>query len=59
MKYLKIAAQAFETGNFLYIFLKFWRFGGSFSYKKACIPLDSVRESEVFWRFQGGIEMKH
>ena len=31
--FLKIAAQAFETGGFLNIFLRFWGFWGSFSYK--------------------------
>ena len=29
----KIRALAFEFGDFLNIFLKFWGFGGSFSYK--------------------------
>ena len=30
--FLKIAAQAFEAGDFLNIFLRFWGFSGSFSY---------------------------
>ena len=32
--FLKIAAQAFEARNFLKIFLRFFGFWGSFSYKK-------------------------
>ena len=31
--FLKIAAEAFETGDFLKIFLKFLGFWGSFSYQ--------------------------
>ena len=35
--FLKISAQAFETGDFLSIFLRFWGFEAQdFSYKKAC-----------------------
>ena len=30
---LEIRALAFEVGDFPNIFLKFWGFGGSFSYK--------------------------
>ena len=30
---LKIAAQAFDAGNFLLIFLRFWGFWGLFNYK--------------------------
>ena len=30
--FLQIAAQAFEAGDFLNIFLRFWGFSGSFSY---------------------------
>ena len=32
--FLKIAAQAFEAGDFLNIFLRFWGFSGSFSYNQ-------------------------
>ena len=39
--FLKIAAQAFETGDFLNIFLRFLGFSGSFCYKnfsyKKCV----------------------
>ena len=31
--FAKIAVQAFEAGDFLNIFLRFWGFLGSFSYK--------------------------
>ena len=31
--FLKIAAHAFEDEDFLNIFLRFWGFWGSFSYK--------------------------
>ena len=40
---LKIAAQTVEAGDFPNIFLRFWGFGGSFSYnnfsyiKKMCV----------------------
>ena len=37
----KIAAQAFESGDFLNIFLRFLGFWGSFSNKKNCIDLGS------------------
>ena len=33
IRVLKSAAQVFEAGNFLNIFLRFWGFCGSFSYK--------------------------
>ena len=32
--FLKIAAQTFEAGDFLNIFLRFWCFWVSFSYRK-------------------------
>ena len=32
--FLKIATQAFEARDFFNIFLRFWGFWGSFSYKK-------------------------
>ena len=32
--FLKIAAMTFEAGDFLNIFLRFWVFRGSVSYKK-------------------------
>ena len=41
-RFRKIEAQAFEAGDFLNIFLRFWDFWGSFSYKnisykKTCV----------------------
>ena len=32
--FLKIVAKTFEAGDFLNIFVRFWAFRGSFSYKK-------------------------
>ena len=43
---LKIAAQTFEAGDFLNIFLRFWGFGGSFSYKTC-----SYKRTCIFFNF--------
>ena len=34
--FLKVAAWAFESGDFLNIFLRFWGFSGSFFYNYFC-----------------------
>ena len=40
--FLEITASTFEAGNFLNIFLWFWDFWGSFSYKKFLIEKKNV-----------------
>ena len=40
--FLTIAGQAFEAGDFLYIFLKFCGFWGSFPYKKTFLYKKNV-----------------
>ena len=39
---LRIAAEAFEAGDFLNHFLRFWGFWGSFSYKKCVLYKKNV-----------------
>ena len=49
LMFLKIADQAFEAGDFLNIFLRFWAFWGSFSYKN--VSYENNVHSSGFFQF--------
>ena len=46
-------AQAYEAGDFLYIFLRFWSFWGSFSYKNFSYKKNRVTQLERKKMFYG------
>ena len=47
ISFLKIAAEAFEARDVLNIFLRFWSFWGSFSYKKFSYEKCLVQNTEA------------
>ena len=46
--FLKIAAQAFEAGDFLNIFLRFWGFSGTFLIKNFLIKKPCSNSQNLF-----------